>query len=178
MDKRIVMSPLLGDAGPTSHPNLVVPSKKIAANNSSTTGNKFSYTPGRAPVANHENYPHADLLPHFPDITWAPLEEVEYNDRGLHGDADFKNLLADATEVFDYNPKIGTEISGVDLANLTDAQKDDLARLISIRGVVFFRDQKNLSIEKQRELGAYFGKLHKVSSKDLVTNVCHTNTFV
>jgi taurine dioxygenase len=123
--------------------------------------NKFGYVPGRTPVEHHENYPHEDLLPSFPDIHWAPIGEVPYSDRGLRGDPKFRNLLADATAVFDYNPKIGTEIHGVDLSKLTDAQKDDLARLIAYRGVVFFRSQKNFDVEAQRKLGQHFGTLHK-----------------
>ncbi|KAJ5371398.1 Taurine catabolism dioxygenase TauD/TfdA [Penicillium cataractarum] len=135
--------------------NIVVPKKEI------TTDNKFGYVPGRTTVEDHTNYAHDDLLPSFPDIHWAPLEYTPYEDRGLRGDPKFRNLLKDATAVFDYNPKIGTEIHGVDLANLTEAQKDDLARLIAYRGVVFFRAQKNLDIDAQRDLGRHFGKLHK-----------------
>ncbi len=82
----------------------------------------------------------------------------------MPGDPQFRNLLADATDIFDYNPKIGTEIYGVNLARLTDAQKDDLARLIATRGVVFFRNQSDLDIDAQRELNNYFGKLHKHAS--------------
>lgn len=152
------MSPLLGDAGPASNAEFTVPVKAVPA-----PSNKFSYVPGQTVLENHDNYEHEGLLPHFPEITWDPLEEVEYSDKGIHGDVNFKHLLAGATDVFDYNPKIGTEISGIDLANITDAQKNDLARLIAHRGVVFFRNQENLTIEKQRELGAYFGKLHRVS---------------
>lgn len=120
-----------------------------------------SYIPGRTVVQNHDTYAHDDLKPSFPDKHWPALEEVPYSDKGLLGDPKFKNLLANATDVFDYNPKIGTEIHGVDLANLSDAAKNDLALLIATRGVVFFRDQKNLTIEAQRELGQYFGSLHK-----------------
>ena len=61
-------------------------------------------------------------------ITWPALEEVPYHDKGLDGASDFHNLLADATDIFDFNPKIGTEIHGVNLAKLSDAQKNDLAR--------------------------------------------------
>ena len=120
-----------------------------------------SYVPGRTVVADHENYEFDDLKPSFPDTTWPPLENVSYNDKGLLGDSSFKNLLSNATDVFDYNPKIGTEIHGVDLANLSDAAKNDLALLIASRGVVFFRNQKNFDIEAQRKLGAYYGTLHK-----------------
>ena len=119
------------------------------------------YEPGRTVVEDHEFYEHTDLLPTFPDLVWEPLIEVPYHDKGLQGHSKFQNLLAEATDVFDHNPKIGTEIHGVNLARLSHAQKNDLARLTAIRGVVFFRDQKELDIDAQRELGQYFGKLHR-----------------
>ena len=122
---------------------------------------KLTYEPGRTAVEGHEEYEHQDLLPRFPDVHWDDLTAVPYHDKGLYGHPQFKNLLDAATDVFDYNPKIGTEIQGVDLAKLTDAQKDDLARLISTRGVVFFRNQAGFDIGSQRKLGQYFGKLHK-----------------
>ncbi|KAK0645121.1 putative alpha-ketoglutarate-dependent sulfonate dioxygenase [Lasiodiplodia hormozganensis] len=121
----------------------------------------LNYEPGRVPVETHENYEHDDLKPRFPDIKWPALGPIPYEDKGLKGDPNFRNLLDAATDVFDYNPKIGTEIHGVKLAQLTDAQKNDLARLIAVRGVVFFRNQDDLDIDAQRELGAYFGQLHK-----------------
>ncbi|KAH0355101.1 TauD-domain-containing protein, partial [Aureobasidium melanogenum] len=121
----------------------------------------LSYEPGRTIAETHENYAYDHLLPTFPDVKWDPLTEVPYSDKGLLGSPDFSSLLATATSIRDYNPKIGTEVSGIDLGNLSDAQKNDIARLIATRGVVFFRNQKNFDIEKQRELGAYFGTLHK-----------------
>lgn len=120
-----------------------------------------SYTPGFTPSFSRARYEHENLLPCFPDLHWPPLEEVPYHDRGLQGHPAFRHLLEAATDVFDYNPKIGTEVHGVRLAHLTDAQKDDLARLIAVRGVVFFRDQDDFDIEQQRELGRYFGTLHR-----------------
>lgn len=122
---------------------------------------RVEYEPGRTVVESNEYHEHEDLRPSFPNVRWDPLTEVAYHDKGLRGDPEFRNLLASATDVFDYTPKIGTEIRGINLAKLTDAQKDDLARLISVRGVVFFRNQSELDIDSQRELGAYFGKLHK-----------------
>ena len=119
------------------------------------------YEPGRTRVQTHENYKHADLLPSFPDIHWDPLPEIPYHDKGIDGHEDFRELREAATDIFDYTPKIGTEISGINLAKLTDAQKNDLARLIAVRGVVFFRAQDDLDIDAQRELGKYFGTLHK-----------------
>lgn len=121
----------------------------------------LSYEPGRTTAETHENYAYDHLLPTFPDVKWDPLTEVPYSDKGLLGSPDFSSLLATATSIRDYNPKIGTEVSGIDLANLSDAQKNDIARLIATRGVVFFRNQKNFDVQKQRELGQYFGTLHR-----------------
>jgi taurine dioxygenase len=126
-----------------------------------TGDNKFGYQPGRTQVITHDNYAHEDFLPTFPDVHWPALEETPYEDKGLRGDPKFRNLLRDATGVFDHNPKIGTEVQGVDLSKLDNAQRDDLARLIAYRGVVFFRNQKNFDINAQRQLGSYLGKLHK-----------------
>lgn len=135
------------------------PSPKAAVK---SAGNARGYVPGRTIVQRHnETYKYEDLRPHFPDITWPAYTEVPYVDKGQLGDPEFKNLLADATDVIDYNPKIGTEVHGIDLSTLTDLQKNDLARLIATRGVVFFRNQKNFDINKQKELGKYFGELHK-----------------
>lgn len=143
---------------------LTVPSlgavKGKGASTWSNLSNVKDYTPGLTAVEDHEFYEHTDLLPSFPDLHWEALTEVPYQEKGLQGHPQFQNLLADATEVFDYNPKIGTEIHGVNLAKLSDTQKDDLARLVATRGVVFFRDQQDLDINAQRELGRYFGKLH------------------
>lgn len=119
------------------------------------------YEPGRTVIQTHETYEYDHLKPRFPDVHWPELQEIPYRDKGLDGDVNFKNLLEDATDIFDYNPKIGTEIHGVNLAKLSDAQKNDLARLIAVRGVVFFRNQKDFDIDAQRELGKYFGVLHK-----------------
>ncbi|KAK4697486.1 hypothetical protein P7C71_g592, partial [Lecanoromycetidae sp. Uapishka_2] len=121
----------------------------------------LAYEPSRTAIETHEDYEYEDLRPMFPDVRWDPLTEVPYYDKGIRGDSQFRNLLADATDIFDYNPKIGTEVHGINLAKLTNAQKDDLARLIAIRGVVFFRNQTDLDIDAQRELTGYFGKLHK-----------------
>lgn len=120
------------------------------------------YVPGRAGLPeSYDDYEHEDLRPRFPDVHWEPYTESPHTDKGILGDENFSNLLSSATDVFDYTPKIGTEISGVRLSQLTDAQKNDLARLIATRGVVFFRNQDDLDIDAQRELGQYFGTLHK-----------------
>jgi sulfonate dioxygenase len=126
-------------------------------------GNVHKYVPGRTVIKQHDDdtYEYEDLRPHFPVYHWPAYTEIPYVEKGQLGDPTFKHLLANASDVFDYNPKIGTEVHGVDLANLNDLQKNDLARLIATRGVVFFRNQKNFTIDDQKELGKYFGELHK-----------------
>jgi len=137
------------------------PSKVEVTKAASARPSVSSYVPGRTVVEKHETYEYEDLRPSFPDKHWPALEEVPYSDKGLLGDPTFKNLLSTATDIFDLNPKIGTEVHGVDLSTLTDAARNDLALLIATRGVVFFRNQKNFSIDDQRELGSYYGTLHK-----------------
>ncbi|KAI4848084.1 TauD-domain-containing protein [Aureobasidium sp. EXF-8845] len=121
----------------------------------------LAYEPGRTIAETHENYAYDHLLPTFPDLKWDPLEEVPYHDKGILGSPSFSSLTSTATSIRDFNPRVGTEVTGIDLASLSSAQKNDIARLISTRGVVFFRNQKNFDIEAQRELGKYFGTLHR-----------------
>jgi taurine dioxygenase len=119
------------------------------------------YEPGRTPIEAHNDYQFDELRPRFPEVAWEALGDVPYEDKGLSGDPRFRNLLEAADDIFDYGPKVGTEISGIKLNQLNDAQKCDLARLIATRGVVFVRDQEHFDIEAQRELGQFFGTLHK-----------------
>ncbi|KAI1615763.1 taurine dioxygenase [Exophiala viscosa] len=119
------------------------------------------YEPGRTPAEHHDDYQFDELRPSFPDVHWDALREVPYEDKGIRGDPRFSNLLDAADDVFDYGPKIGTELTGVNLAQLNEAQKCDLARLIATRGVVFFRNQDKFDVDSQRELGKFWGTLHK-----------------
>lgn len=64
--------------------------------------------------------------PFLPDIHWGPLDEIEVVDRGFSADPTKKNLLSCASRVIDLTPTIGTELHGIDLRQLTVAQKDEL----------------------------------------------------
>ncbi|KAF2797113.1 putative alpha-ketoglutarate-dependent sulfonate dioxygenase [Melanomma pulvis-pyrius CBS 109.77] len=86
-----------------------------------------------------------------------PVKEFEPpKDRAFFADPTKKSLLEAATKVKKLTPYIGTELEGIQLSQLTDAQKDELALLAAERGVVFFRDQ-DLTIEKQYELTKHYG---------------------
>lgn len=57
---------------------------------------------------------------------WEPLKDIAVIERGLHADPSKKNLFSAAKAVKHLTPAIGTEIIGLDLRQLTDAQKDEL----------------------------------------------------
>jgi sulfonate dioxygenase len=99
------------------------------------------------------------------ETTFPPLEPTEFVDRGIAADKSKSNLLRkDDPKVIatKLTPAVGTEIRGLQLSQLTDPQKDELALLIAERGVVVFRDQdfKDIGPAKQKAFGSYFGKLH------------------
>ncbi|QPG74284.1 hypothetical protein FOA43_001609 [Brettanomyces nanus] len=103
--------------------------------------------------------PDRSEIPVFVDQAHAIRDyDMPYIERGKNADPEKKALLSAAKEVKDLTTHIGTVIVGLQLADLTDKQKDELALLIEERGVVFFKNQK-LPPRKQRELGEYWGNL-------------------
>ncbi|KAJ3806324.1 alpha-ketoglutarate-dependent sulfonate dioxygenase [Lentinula lateritia] len=146
------MAPVATNDKPTTTPN--VQSLKDA----SKVFNPF-YSPAIADDGD-ESYIHSQYKPFFPNLSWPPLEEVEVTERAIFADPEKKSLFRAAKKVRHYTPVIGTEISGIDLRQLSDSQKDELALLVAERGVVFFRDQE-INIQEQLDLARYFGPLHK-----------------
>ncbi|KAK7033258.1 putative alpha-ketoglutarate-dependent sulfonate dioxygenase [Favolaschia claudopus] len=116
-----------------------------------------------------DKYEFAQFKPSFPKLTWAPLKEISVSDRGLVADPTKKNLLGAAQKVRHLTPAIGTELLGIDLRQLTGAQKDELALLVAERGVVFFRDQE-LDIHGQLNIARHFGPLHKHATTPIPRN--------
>jgi len=114
----------------------------------------------------HEDYEYSKYLPVYDNETKFPaLQPFDFVDRGSVADKAKPHLLAqkDSKVKFtELTPRIGTEVRGLQLSQLTDPQKDELALLIAERGVVVFRDQdfKEIGPEKQKEFGEYFGPLH------------------
>ncbi|KAH6672441.1 putative alpha-ketoglutarate-dependent sulfonate dioxygenase [Halenospora varia] len=82
----------------------------------------------------------------------------EHVDAGARADKSKSSLLSAAKEVIHLTSHIGTEIVGLQLKDLTDQQKDELALLIAERSVVFFRDQ-DISPQQQKSLGEYYGEV-------------------
>jgi hypothetical protein len=79
-------------------------------------------------------------------------------DPGTRADPEKKALFGAAKEVIDLTKHIGTEIVGLQLTDLNNKQKDELALLIAERSVVFFRDQ-DINPRQQLEFTSYFGEI-------------------
>ncbi|KAK4146879.1 uncharacterized protein C8A04DRAFT_34452 [Dichotomopilus funicola] len=104
-------------------------------------------------------YPYRPVAPlYLQEVYKIRGEERHYQDAGARADKSKKNLLSAATKVTDLTTHIGTEIEGIQLKDLTPEQRDELALLIAERSVVFLRDQ-DLTPQKQKELGEWFGEV-------------------
>lgn len=104
-------------------------------------------------------YPYRPARPlYLDDVYNIRNEDREYIERGANADKSKTALLSAAIKVTDLTTHIGTEIIGLQLKDLNDQQKDELALLVAERSVVFFRDQ-DLSPQQQKELGEYYGEV-------------------
>ena len=97
--------------------------------------------------------------------TFPETAAFDFHDRGLDADRAKSQLLDlndPSVNITRLTPRIGTEITGLQLSRLSDVQKNELALLLAERGVIVFRDQdfKDIGPEKQKAFGEYFGKLH------------------
>ncbi|KEF55369.1 uncharacterized protein A1O9_08119 [Exophiala aquamarina CBS 119918] len=81
-----------------------------------------AYTPARSRFEHDETYELDYLLSGFADLKCEPLREVAYEDTGLLGDVQFRIFLDAPTGVVNDVRNIGTDIFGVSLKKLTDAQ--------------------------------------------------------
>ncbi|KAL1412033.1 hypothetical protein Q8F55_003030 [Vanrija albida] len=100
--------------------------------------------------------PKPDLVQDVTKLREDVREGKTYVDPGTRADKEKKALFGAAKEVNDLTTHIGTEIVGLQLKDLTDQQRDELALLVAERHIVFFRDQ-DLSPQKQKEIGVYLG---------------------
>lgn len=93
----------------------------------------------------------------------------EHVEPGARADKSKSALFSAAKEVIDLTKHIGTEIVGLQLKDLTDQQRDELALLIAERSVVFFRDQ-DITPQEQKKLGEHFGEV-EIHARDYLTLV-------
>ncbi|KAI1635234.1 hypothetical protein F4809DRAFT_463620 [Biscogniauxia mediterranea] len=104
-------------------------------------------------------------LPTRPDGFAQPIaiplfEAVE---PGSRADSAKPSLLKAGANVTNITPRIGTEIRGVQISQLSKEGLDELALLAAERGVLVFRDQDfvDVGFDKQREIVKYYGPLHQ-----------------
>ena len=82
---------------------------------------------------------------------------VEHVDVGLRADPAKPNLLTPEAKITHISPYLGTEITGVQISQLSKEGLDELALYASQRKVLLFRDQdfKDLTPERQIEIARY-----------------------
>jgi len=102
-------------------------------------------------------YPYWDVNEKFP-----PTELFEHTDPGTRADPAKPNLLANA-KVNHLSPYIGTEVTGVQISQLTKEGLDELALYAGERKVLLFRDQdfKDLAPNRQIEIARHFGPIQR-----------------
>jgi len=111
------------------------------------------------PTFDEDEYEYKDMLPTYPVRDLEPHTELKVVDRGHFADPEMKALLGAATKVENLTRCIGTELHGIDLRQLSDKQKDEMAFLAAKRGVLVFKDQE-ASIYDLLELARHWGPLH------------------
>ncbi|RMD41711.1 hypothetical protein DV735_g3387, partial [Chaetothyriales sp. CBS 134920] len=133
----------------------VAPPKKDALGLPDRTRDRLT----KAGIDLSQGYPYRPSRPlYLQDVYNIRNVEREHIERGARADKSKSALLSAAKKVTDLTTYIGTEIEGLQLKDLTDQQKDELALLIAERSVVFFRDQ-DLSPQEQKKLGEYYGEI-------------------
>lgn len=140
------ISPEIKDAVPQKKDNLGIPDRTRARLE-------------KAGIDLSAGYPYKPLKPLFLDDVYnIRSQDRAYTDAGTRADPKKNALLSAASEVIHLTTNIGTEIRGLQLKDLSNQQRDELALLIAERSVVFFRDQ-DISPQQQRELGEYYGEV-------------------
>ncbi|OGM46965.1 alpha-ketoglutarate-dependent sulfonate dioxygenase [Aspergillus bombycis] len=124
------------------------------------------------PITLHPNF-NPKIKHHAPpDSIREPFNPSK--DRALFADPEKKALFSVAKPV-DLTESIGTLLENVQLSQLNEQQLDELALLVTERGVVFFRDQ-DLTTEKQVELFQHYGILDKHPAQKSSTHGCSFST--
>lgn len=114
---------------------------------------------------NREQLDYPEFLPTWdPSQKYPPLKFFKHEDPGKRADPKMASLFpADGSQVLKrITPKLGTEVTGVQLSQLDDKGKDELALFVAQRGIVVFRDQDfaKMGPDFAVKFGEHFGRLH------------------
>ncbi|THU96666.1 TauD-domain-containing protein [Dendrothele bispora CBS 962.96] len=103
-------------------------------------------------------YPYFDAEEKFP-----PKEIFEFIDPGSRADPAKPHLLTANVTTKDISPYIGTEVTGVQISELSKDGLDELALYTAERQLLIFRDQdfKDLGADRQIEIAKHFGPLDR-----------------
>lgn len=84
-----------------------------------------------------EEYKYAHLLPHFSEDRYPPLEPYKHIDPGHRAlkHANPRAFLDSAERVVELTPHLGTDVKGINLANLDSDGRDQLALEVGIFSV-------------------------------------------
>ncbi|KAF7357331.1 TauD-domain-containing protein [Mycena sanguinolenta] len=107
------------------------------------------------PVIKHPQY-----TPTWNKIWFDKLPPFEFSDPALRADKQKPHLLTSSVVVEDISPKMGTVLRNVQLSQLSNQAKDELALLIAERKIVAFPDQDFIDAgpDAQQTFMNYFGK--------------------
>ncbi|OJJ64360.1 hypothetical protein ASPSYDRAFT_39078 [Aspergillus sydowii CBS 593.65] len=104
-------------------------------------------------------------LPVRPEGFTATLDVPVFDaeEPGLRADPELPDILSSKTTLKNITPRVGSEIHGLQLSQLTPAGLDQVALLAAQRGVLVLRDQDFADIgpERQLAIAEHFGPLHK-----------------
>ncbi|KAH8660265.1 hypothetical protein BX600DRAFT_513886 [Xylariales sp. PMI_506] len=91
------------------------------------------------------------------------LPRFDGDEPGLRANPEKPAIVNSTTILKNITPRIGTEISGIQLSQLTIAGLDEVALLAAERGVLVFRDQDfaDIGFHRQLEIARHYGPLHK-----------------
>lgn len=99
-----------------------------------------------------------------PNQKFPPYKFQKYHDKGLLADDDYSHLFPNlgGFTVKKLSPKLGSEITGIQLSQLSDQGKNELSKFVAERGVVVFRDQdfNSFGPDFAIQFMEYFGPLH------------------
>ncbi|KAJ7777393.1 TauD-domain-containing protein [Mycena metata] len=111
-----------------------------------------------------EPYRYAHLLATYSKVKYPPLQPFEHIDAGSRAlQHPNPRSFLNTANVVEMTPRFGSDVRGCNLAELTPAQKDQLALEVSRRGVIVFRDQQdfiNRGPGFYTEWARHFGRLH------------------
>ncbi|KAI1371560.1 taurine catabolism dioxygenase [Hypoxylon crocopeplum] len=104
-------------------------------------------------------------LPTRPDgyMPTFDIPQFEADEPGNRADPLKPAIFKVGANVVNITPRLGTEVRGIQLSQLSSAGLDEVALLAAERGVLVFRDQDfaDIGFERQRNIVNHYGPLHK-----------------